>query len=239
MNDFEMACKVHLEKSGYIVLRNGWPDFLVVSKDLTRGYALELKRGKDKLSEEQVKMHATLARFGILTHVLRDEAGLRALKKGRIVFSDGDLASIDSRLNEAIRDVNNAAFAVNQIREQMRCAAALFEKPIEELLKTKQAGESIDAINLHRVIASQMGQEKAVNALAMADTFYQERELQAVADRLVSKPDANREVNPYPNHPQETTATMQPSWAPGTPPSSTPPETPATVQPQHPTLNPT
>jgi vacuolar-type H+-ATPase subunit I/STV1 len=73
VNDFEKRIADGLKKQGFMVFRNGWPDLLVLSADYKRGFALEIKRGKDKLSEEQKTMHMALARFGILTKTVREQ----------------------------------------------------------------------------------------------------------------------------------------------------------------------
>jgi len=155
MNDFELACKKHLEKAGYVVLRNGWPDFLVLSKDCTRGYALELKRGGDRLRPEQVRMHAALARFGILTHVLKDEAGLQSLKRGRVTFHEGDIQGIQRELREAEQKARQAVALVEKIKEQLHSADSLFSEPITEVKRVADAGSIVDLIGTHRALAKE------------------------------------------------------------------------------------
>ena len=62
MNPAEQVVRSHLERQGFRILRNGWPDFLALRKT-TAGWevmAVEVKNGKDEISEAQGKMHRAL-----------------------------------------------------------------------------------------------------------------------------------------------------------------------------------
>jgi VRR-NUC domain len=62
MNATERMVKEMLEKRGFRVLRNGWPDFFALRKDVV-GWdimAVEVKNGKDTASDAQEKMHRAL-----------------------------------------------------------------------------------------------------------------------------------------------------------------------------------
>ena len=65
MNEHEKKFYAEMLQKGYIPIRNGWPDFLVVPPGNERPFAVELKYGKDVLSEEQKAMHAALRKAGI------------------------------------------------------------------------------------------------------------------------------------------------------------------------------
>jgi len=59
----------HLEREGFRVLRNGWPDFLAIRKvgatwDV---WGIEVKSGKDAVSEPQKKMHRAFKAARIMT----------------------------------------------------------------------------------------------------------------------------------------------------------------------------
>jgi hypothetical protein len=88
-----------------VVLRNGWPDFLLVDPDRTLGVAIELKSGdpqkaKDARTQEQVLMHAALERFGLevatLTYDQIGEFGARIPAWRRKRLSAGAEAVADA-----------------------------------------------------------------------------------------------------------------------------------------------
>lgn len=68
----EFWTKSELERQGFVVLRNGWPDFLVMTKDWKRGIGIEVKTRQDRVSESQRVMHSALAKFGLMTEVVYD-----------------------------------------------------------------------------------------------------------------------------------------------------------------------
>jgi len=165
MNDFESACKNILEKKGYIVLRNGWPDFLVLSSDYKRGYALELKRNGDKLSDAQNAMHTALARFGILTHVLRNEQALRTIKSGRVLLHEGDLRSMESRLRDAREKAEQAISDVAHMENELALASSMFADPAVKLQAVCAAAKSVDTIDFHNSMSDRVGRERATKLL--------------------------------------------------------------------------
>lgn len=65
---------------GVTVLRNGWPDFLVIP-ETGPAYCLEVKTRNEPVTAAQTRMHAALQKLGIVTLVVRDgwckEAGMR------------------------------------------------------------------------------------------------------------------------------------------------------------------
>ena len=58
------------EKEGYDVLRNGWPDFVLMNGDMI--IAVEVKHGFDKLNLAQQKMQDLFTRLNIPYFVVRD-----------------------------------------------------------------------------------------------------------------------------------------------------------------------
>lgn len=68
MNENERYAHDGLLRAGYRVLRNGWPDFLVV-KDEEQIFAIEWKEFGDKVRPDQEAMHTVLERAGIATLV--------------------------------------------------------------------------------------------------------------------------------------------------------------------------
>ena len=61
----ETALSNLLTDNGYRVLRNGWPDLLVVPPDGSPGFAVELKSGRDKVRPHQKEMHDALEAAGV------------------------------------------------------------------------------------------------------------------------------------------------------------------------------
>lgn len=68
LTPFEQRVYDHYQKYGWQVLRNGWPDFLLVKGQKVVG--IEAKSATDKLSTEQKRMHTVLARVGLPVHVV-------------------------------------------------------------------------------------------------------------------------------------------------------------------------
>jgi len=69
MNENEKELHRELVKKGYKVLRNGWPDFLVIPPNKGKIFAMELKYGRDKVSPDQKKMHKALEEAGLEVRV--------------------------------------------------------------------------------------------------------------------------------------------------------------------------
>lgn len=68
--DYEDLVAEDLERQGHKVLRKGWPDLLVVTKD-EGTFAVEVKSGQDaRLSEHQKEMHTHLGDIGLEVHTL-------------------------------------------------------------------------------------------------------------------------------------------------------------------------
>jgi hypothetical protein len=71
-------------EQGYEVLRNGWPDFILVHKETRRKRFVECKRPDplDVLSPSQEKMHKALDECGIKVEVFRGEPGFIGPENG-------------------------------------------------------------------------------------------------------------------------------------------------------------
>lgn len=117
MNDFEKQCLDALARQGHKVLRNGWPDFMVVSnrRGVPAVCAVEVKRGADCLNADQRRMHAVLISVGIPVHVIRES----------------ELAEIDS-----------GSLMVHQ-RELWNLAKCYGAKPTDDLLRIQARVESL------------------------------------------------------------------------------------------------
>lgn len=151
MNDFEKKIHDALVARGYTVLRNGWPDFLVMEKDRPfglrpRGFALELKRGADRVRDEQVEMHRALAQFGVLTHVVRDDAAAVIRKKGRLLLLESDLHGMRESLQELERHASELNAAIENQRKALASAEVLFEAGPPPASEADRAGEILAGI---------------------------------------------------------------------------------------------
>ncbi|MBF6557036.1 MAG: VRR-NUC domain-containing protein [Acidimicrobiales bacterium] len=129
MNAFEQSVHDALVRRGCTVLRNGWPDFLVFTPGGQQGYALELKRGSDRLSDAQIRMHAALADFGILTHTVRPE-GVDALlrRKGRQLLFGSTLEALNGRVAEIDGLKRRLDQAIGDLRADLDSTTALFDE---------------------------------------------------------------------------------------------------------------
>jgi len=103
MTEFEAEVYKHFSKRGD-VYRNGWPDFLVVGNDGV-GFALECKQGKDRLSDEQKKMHKALSAFGIDVAVVRPEDVTEHINyKGPMVMTSKSLTQLKREVKTMMWD---------------------------------------------------------------------------------------------------------------------------------------
>jgi hypothetical protein len=74
VKDFENKVYQALEREGFDVLRNGYPDFFVRRNGRYRGIAaVEVKQGSDKVRENQKAMHKLFNEAGIPVYVIRPE----------------------------------------------------------------------------------------------------------------------------------------------------------------------
>ena len=160
MNSNEQKVAEYLQKKrGFRVIRRGWPDFLCVRQEynkITKSYtgrfsgivAVEVKAGKDRLSEDQAIVHAVLKLAGIPTYVLKPEqipdrpklgAGhLRIWTKQDFDGLNNHLASLERSLAELTELWPKQ---VADLREKIEAATVMFEET-NYLLDT-QSGEDV------------------------------------------------------------------------------------------------
>jgi hypothetical protein len=110
MNSNEQIVADYLSKKGHRVIRRGWPDFLCVKqqynrilKEYTGNFsgvlAVEVKSGRDQLSEDQKIVHAVLKLAGIPTYTIRPEDMDKALAPGRLkLWSTEEVNRIQQRI---------------------------------------------------------------------------------------------------------------------------------------------
>jgi len=127
-----------LNRAGYTVLRNGWPDFLVCGPDGI--FAVEVKTGKDKLSREQEAIHKALEQAGVRTVTVRDGVAI----EGK--FNIGEIVSAAERLN-GLRDhlthVRNSCIAGLVLLDETRAT-------IEQTVSISGPPTSVNAEALER-----------------------------------------------------------------------------------------
>jgi len=196
MNDSEQRLFDALSKKGFEVLRRGWPDFLVMDKNWSRGYALELKMGKDRVSPEQARMHAALARFGLPTYVAREDFLTALRQRGRAVLVPDDYhalrakqKALESELQEIHRDIAYAGRSLDAM-------SILFE-PAIDVDRFLDAGVLIDEPNRAAKLYDAASRQRS-------------REVAEALDKLPSfeRMDAVNEASPangtYQQSPQES-----------------------------------
>jgi len=68
---YEQEVIEQLETHTWRVLKRGWPDFMVLTDNGTKAFALEVKNAYDTLSRDQVEMQAILSALGVPTYIVR------------------------------------------------------------------------------------------------------------------------------------------------------------------------
>jgi len=126
---FNMACayRHQIPYAGHTVLRRGWPDFLVINQDWDRGFALEHKSPKDKLSTHQKLMHRALASFGIATFVARDNFAGIVRKKGRQLLTPNSLNRLKDDCDDLVISKNQLERDIEELRQEIELATVLMD----------------------------------------------------------------------------------------------------------------
>ena len=117
MNANESLVADFLKKTGYHVIRRGWPDFLCVKREwdrISRSYtnvyngllAVEVKAGKDTLSEDQQIVHAVLKMAGIPCYVLKpDEVPRKGQLHTRKLWSMREFEGLSGKIYQCMNEV--------------------------------------------------------------------------------------------------------------------------------------
>ena len=140
MNAYEQTCFNALQKKGFEVLHRGWPDFFVLNKTWSRGFCLELKRKGDKVRPEQEQMHLALARFGIVTHVAREDWVEMLQKKGRCVLTPADYHGLKRRLQEVSAKIEELMEDRYVMLAEFEKLSILFDDPSEAQEQNRDLG---------------------------------------------------------------------------------------------------
>jgi len=128
VNPTETAVASALQKKGLVVYRNGWPDFLIMDKLHRTGCALELKCGKDKLSPEQIAMHAALAAFGLPTYVIREDFLQTVHKRGRRINLPKTLETLKGQRQALEQNVRTMERHLEQLKADLEMATVMFDE---------------------------------------------------------------------------------------------------------------
>jgi len=151
VNAYEREIYDSLRQRGWKVLRRGWPDFLVMDKGWSRGFALEVKRNGDKLTEEQAEMHKALARFGIMVHVVHDEKPDAIRKTGKKFLMTSDLTNMKARFNKLASVIELLLHEQKRLADIIAGGIVLCSPPDRRLEISARLAECIDAVQfLHQ-----------------------------------------------------------------------------------------
>jgi hypothetical protein len=103
---------------------------------MSRAFAVELKVGSDRLSDDQKVMHSVLGRLGLLVHVWR-EAEMTSFKRshmhGRAFLTQADIRKAQERVSELEREVAS-------LRDTIDCCTVALSTA-EEIEQARQAEE--------------------------------------------------------------------------------------------------
>jgi len=142
MNQAETAVAKFLEERGWTVCRNGWPDLLAfqtyrdgVRMDNSRTMAIEVKHGRDKLSDAQKACHQVLARAGIPVHVIRpDDLAAAANKRGALMFSTRTVREIKSQIDALEKRMKSCEEEISEYRRSIEACLIAFDYfPVTEI----------------------------------------------------------------------------------------------------------
>jgi|SRR5215467_819121 len=95
MNEQEARILINMKDKGFVVLTNGWPDFLVIDKYVAGGIKIafvEAKQNGDRLSKNQLAMREVFHFLGIPFYVLRDTSDVSAVKPRNITSEAIDIS---------------------------------------------------------------------------------------------------------------------------------------------------
>jgi len=145
MNAQEQMFFDAMTKRGFEVLRRGWPDFLVLSKDWKRGFAVEYKSQTDRLRPEQERMHAALARFGIQTYIAKPEFQSFLRKRGHALVVPEDYHALRQKYEELEFELRLMRRQMELHKASLESLPVLLEPPTDAQDECRDVGMLIDA----------------------------------------------------------------------------------------------
>lgn len=106
-----------LRKRGFKIFHIGWPDFLCINKKTNRCFALEVKKGTDRIKPHQQKMHDALNDCGLPVYVTYGRENLR--RKGRKIFTEEVRKEMQDRIDKIIAENNALRKAVIRLEKKL------------------------------------------------------------------------------------------------------------------------
>lgn len=175
MNETERVIKQMLEQRGFRVLRNGWPDFLCIKETLgpLRNYtgwngqltvqaekikgicAVEVKSGKDKLSDEQKAVHQALAAVRVPVYVVRPESAANNLKVRRFL-TYAEIKNLGSHAEDAKQKLLKLRADVVKLESYLNEINAAIETT-SAICQSAEAGQSSKPIAFRNVLTCSGG----------------------------------------------------------------------------------
>ena len=123
MNASETAVKNELERRGFKVYRNGWPDFLAVKKldgkfrEHLGVMGIEVKNNGDKLSEAQTVIHRVLRQARLPVHVVSALAVQEASLSARSLLTQGDMDYARSAAKSIAEEIERLQKKLTELNE--------------------------------------------------------------------------------------------------------------------------
>jgi hypothetical protein len=131
MNDGEHKIFDALTQRGFEVMRRGWPDFLVMTKNWNSGFALEYKSATDSVRPEQERMHSALARFGLKTYIAGPEFNKILHKRGSALILPSDYRELKRKYDVALAEFLDLKALLENVQRDLSVLPVLFEPPSE------------------------------------------------------------------------------------------------------------
>jgi len=165
VNDYEREVAQALEKKGWTVLTKGWPDFMVTNWPLEwidnppnlhlskvremvaasgradmRAFAVEIKRGGDKVSLDQKRMHFILNRAGFPCQVAREDGVEAMLRRKGAIFAAPlartrileEIKRMEESLVEARYELQGRVEALADLKRRVLASTVLFDGSVPE-----------------------------------------------------------------------------------------------------------
>ena len=129
MNPKEAALAKAMQKRGWRVYRNGWPDFLVLDgkSSSPKGCAVEFKARGDSLSDDQKEMHKGLGLLGIPTHIVREDWKTTLPEVRRGFFTPSDLKSLQRKQAQVTRSYHDLRKYLDDLNKEIETASVIFD----------------------------------------------------------------------------------------------------------------
>lgn len=139
----EDTVKLALQKDGWTVHRNGWPDFLCVKVDYPKGWkrvrflCVEAKlNALDKPSKAQLIIHKLLRQMGIHVYVMTPDMIKDFRKRGQFFVLPDDKKDLIKEVEQLQRQIFQNNRDVELLRKQIEAHTILLKDVDINLLET-------------------------------------------------------------------------------------------------------